>query len=422
VKDLASQVAHASSRLSVLVAKAWADNPEIGIARAVEHADEARITQAEGRLGPQLTLSAEANTYRISESAGDYSRNDHALTGSLTYSLYDSRLLGDLDLARSTKRESELTRLEAASDLAIRLISAYIEINNLREDMRAQEAERTLVMNLRDVNQRRLDGGIGVITDVTESDFRSKILATQIHALRQDIDVQLADLRRYSGDPRADARALGRDAPNLIPAGLDEARAELDTRNPSLMRARQALVSARLKRGIEGKAWRPTVDIVGEVSTARDQSDGVTWTTNTTSLLGMRMSMPLYTSGVLSAVEREMSALELKAEMDVRSVRDRLHGELARAYTELEKFNAQAEAYRLSLELALTVSERTRKSYLAGFRGNIDVINAQRQISEVGRDLAKARAGAVLAQARILALMGRLDEGSLRDLDRCFGS
>lgn len=407
-------------RLSILVAKAWAGNPEIASALASESADQARMDQARGRLMPQASLSVDATASRLSESAGTVDERYLTGRGSVSYPLYNPRLRANIDLADEILRNSRFARLEIASDLALRLITAYLELNNLREDIRALEFEKQLVENLQTVNQRRLEGGVGSITEVTESTFRSKLLDTQIQALLQDSEVQRAELRRLSGDQQADAGVLGEVVPRLVPQDREAAREAIEEHNPTLLRARQAIIQARIRTQTEARASRPNLDLIGQVDWSRDGSSGLGTTSQSSSSMSLQLTMPLYTGGVLAAAERESAALLAKAELDWHATRDRLHADLLRAYAELKKYEGQVESNSRSLELAMTVSERTRKSFMAGFRGNIDVINAQKQISEVGRDLTRARAGLVATQARILVLMGKLDDEALRAMSVWF--
>jgi outer membrane protein len=406
-------------RLSNLIQKAWLGNPEIASALATESAEQARLDQARGRLLPQATLTADATFSHLSESAGTVDERYLTGRGIVSYALYNPRLRADVDLADEARQDSRLARLETASDLALRLLTAYLEVNNLREEMRALQFEKQLVANLQAINERRLDGGVGSITEVTESRFRGRLLDTQIEALHQDVEVQRAELRRLSGDPSADAAVLG-EVSVLIPLDVATARRDMEERNPTLLRARQAITQAHIRLQTELHADRPNLDLVGQLDWGRDTSSGLGTASQTSSSMNLQLSMPLYTGGVLGAVEREMAALLSKTDLDWRATRDRLDSELLRAYAELKKYEGQVASNTQSLELAMTVSERTRKSFMAGFRGNIDVINAQKQISEVGRDLTKARAGLVATQARILALMGKLDDEAARAMDTWF--
>lgn len=407
-------------RLSELIKMALAGNPEIASALATESAEQARLDQARGRLLPQASLTADATASRVSESEGTVDERYMTGRGSVSYALYNPRLRANLDLADEALQDSRFARLETASDLALRLLTAYLEINNLREEMRALQFEKQLVANLQALNQRRLEGGVGSITEVTESTFRGKLLETQIQALFQDIEVQRAELRRLSGNSAADAAKLGEMSLRLIPLEMQAARLQMEEHNPTLLRARQAIAQARIRLHSESRAGWPNLDLVGQVDWGRDTSSGIGTASKTSSSMSLQLSMPLFAGGALGAVEREMAALLMKADLDWRATRDRLQSDLLRAYTELKKFEGQVTSNTQSLELAITVSERTRKSFMAGFRGNIDVINAQKQISEVGRDLTKARAGLVASQARILALMGKLDDEALRAMDAWF--
>jgi len=408
------------SRLSALVVRAWQENPEVAVSQASVLASQARLEQAQAELRPQVSLRADATLSRVD--GADYAVSENYMSGQLNavYPLYRPRLTRGVSVAEAQVGENREAALEAANALALQLISVYLDLNNLREDLRVIDAESALVDSLRVVNVRRLEGGIGANTEVAESEFRAKMVTSQGQALRLDIALLRDELRRLSHEAAADALELGVIGKRLVPDRLDAARELLEHHNPGLLRAREVTRQASLRRQAEADSRRPTLDVIGQVDVGRSTVTDAGTDTQTTRSVALQFDLPLYTGGLQAAREREMAAAETKATLEALALRERLLADLARAYAELEKAEEQIATYTEGLELARAVSERTRRAFLAGFRDNIDVINAQRQISEVGRDLAKARAGSVLAQARILALTGQLDGAALRALDAYF--
>jgi outer membrane protein len=70
-----------------------------------------------------------------------------------------------------------------------------------------------------------------------------------------------------------------------------------------------------------------------------------------------------------------------------------------------------------SLETAETSSktalEATQKGYQVGMRVNLDVLNAQAQLSQTQRDLAKARYDTLMISLKLRQLTGQLVQGDI---------
>jgi outer membrane protein TolC len=62
----------------------------------------------------------------------------------------------------------------------------------------------------------------------------------------------------------------------------------------------------------------------------------------------------------------------------------------------------------MSMSDAKKLLSITRKAFKAGNRSNIDVLNAQQQVTDVGGELIKSRVDYLRAQAQIMKLLGKL--------------
>lgn len=419
----AAESTQAAYSLTELVLSAWSGSPEIAGANAQEQAAQARIDRARGRRLPSLSLAASNITSRYSGESGTQ-RN---LIGSATLSLplYRPRLSSDIAVAESENSEAALARRDLAGNLALRIVTAYVGIINLYEDIQALESERRLVAEQHRSNRLRLEGGVATIIEVGESALRERIIGSQLAGLQRDIEAQLTELRRLSLNPQADTgrfREMGQ-MPDFIPDGPEQARSRMENENPALIRARQTVKTAQANQAAQSTGHLPTLDFIAQTGRQRSTLSGEALSSNqNTQEAGLLLAIPLYAGGTVSASTREAAALADKAGHDLAQTRDRLHAELSRAFVEKAKFDEQIESSQESLALANAVAEQTAKSFRAGIRSNIDLINAQRQISEVRRDLNKARAGQLLAQARILNLTGELDEARLQAMDRLFAA
>lgn len=404
---------------SALILHALQRSSEAMSGMADQNAAEARTDKARGALWPSLTANAYQSLTRDSETRS--TQKDLSGNFVLRLPLFQASSWMDLSLAQSGFDESRLARQEILADLADRIFTSYIGLLNTREEIRVYEHELSLLAEQRGINQRRLQGGVGTVTEVTESTLREQIVRKDLDTLRRDLETQRLELRQLVQDADADTGTLRETPLDMaidIP-GHDEAALEMARHNPTLARTTQAVVTAKTGVRRQTAMHLPTVELVGESGTLKSRIDGQTSVDNQrTHQLTLQVGVPLFAGGTVTAAERESRALVDKAEYDLQTVTIRLQTSLRSAYNDIGKYDEQRRLVEATLDTANAVADQTRRSFLAGYRTNNDLINAQRQVSEIRRDLNKARTGKLLAQFKAMLLTGKLDEALLHDLDR----
>ena len=78
------------------------------------------------------------------------------------------------------------------------------------------------------------------------------------------------------------------------------------------------------------------------------------------------------------------------------------------------------KAYEQALRSADQVVLSSKKSYLAGSRTVLDVLNAEQQRMAVVRDLAQVRYMYLISKIRLLALAGEADEKAVAEMNQLF--
>ena len=81
---------------------------------------------------------------------------------------------------------------------------------------------------------------------------------------------------------------------------------------------------------------------------------------------------------------------------------------------------AQVRALEVALKSSLSALESNKLGYEVGVRISIDVLNAEQQVFLTRRDLIKARFDALLAQLKLKAAVGALEEADLEEVNRLF--
>jgi outer membrane protein len=125
--------------------------------------------------------------------------------------------------------------------------------------------------------------------------------------------------------------------------------------------------------------------------------------------VGVQLNLPLYAGGSISARQKEAVLLEQKAREDLESARRAVTLAARQLFLGVQSGQAQVlalEAAESSSKLAL---EATQLGYRVGVRVNLDVLNAQTQLFQTQRDLARARYDVVVAALRLRQASGQLN-------------
>ncbi len=132
----------------------------------------------------------------------------------------------------------------------------------------------------------------------------------------------------------------------------------------------------------------------------------------------MQLNWPLYTGGATGNRIKETLSLEEKSRNDLEAARRGVAQGTRVAFFGVQSGMAQVlalEAAESSSKLAL---EATQLGYKVGVRVNLDVLNAQTQLFQTQRDLAKARYDVLVGGLRLRQASGQLTAGDVEALDR----
>jgi outer membrane protein TolC len=202
--------------------------------------------------------------------------------------------------------------------------------------------------------------------------------------------------------------------PNSLPDWI--ARAEQNS--PQITSLKAQLEVARLEVDKNQSGHFPTLDAIAQLS--RSQSESVSNTQNryNNASVGLQLSVPLFAGGAVSSSIRQALAARDRAEQLLEAGRRdlglRVHKEFRGLTENIPKISALEQALRSADQLLLSSS----RSFQAGSRTVVDVLNAEQKRTVVLRDLAQARYIYLMSNIRLLALVGAADAEAVRSINQ----
>ena len=141
---------------------------------------------------------------------------------------------------------------------------------------------------------------------------------------------------------------------------------------------------------------------------ARTNSDSVTSVNSRydNKVIGLQLSVPLYAGGYISSTVRQALATQERVQETLEATRRDLGVRVHREFRGMTEGAARIAALQQAVYSATQAVQSNRKSFEAGSRTTLDVLNAEQQKTLALRDLAQARYVYLLSRVRLQSLAG----------------
>ena len=127
--------------------------------------------------------------------------------------------------------------------------------------------------------------------------------------------------------------------------------------------------------------------------------------------------MPLYAGYAIENRVKETLLLEEKARNDVAAARRSVTQATRQAFFSVQSGQVQVKALEAAESSSQLALEATQLGYRVGVRVNLDVLNAQTQLFQTGRDLAQARYNVIVGELKLRQASGQLKIDDVRAAD-----
>ena len=385
-------------------------------ARALADSAPFRVEQSRALMRPSANLSGSAGRGETRPTVGaNYGSNAIAATLAGRQPLFNR---GNQATIAQSERSlvSSLADLDAAEqDLMLRVSQAYFDVLGAEDTLRTTRANKAAISEQLASAKRNFEVGTATITDTREAQARFDLATAQEIAADNDLVTKRIALDQLVGRTNVQPAQLA--VPMVLPATASTPVDELVNRaadeHPSVRRAQVAYDVARLETEKARAQAMPTIDAVASLQSGHGTvAAGITGN-NSGASVGIQLSMPLYAGGSIQNRIKETIVLEERSRNDLEAARRVVIQTTRQSYYTLQSSAAQVkalEAAEASSQLAL---EATQLGYRVGIRVNVDVLNAQSQLYQTKRDLARARYDTVLNGLRLKSAAGTLTEADL---------
>ena len=427
--------------LSGLGSPAWADtlqealalayrtNPSILAQRANQRALDETIVQARAGLRPSVDLTAGAE-YSFSQNGGGSTQvdtngdgvpdttvnvpasNNDSATGSasvgLSQTIWSGGRIGhgitaaeaNILAGRENLRDIEQTVLAS-------VIQAYADVIRDVEILRVRQSNLGVLRRQLDEASARFEVGEITRTDVAQSEARLAQSEADLANAQAQLSVSRATYAAVVGQAPGDLAPMPT-LPNL-PTDFDSALNVALTDNPGIRSAAYSLRAAEANVAAAKAEFLPSARLSSSYGGSSDLNRIADIVDNTAFRAGVTLSVPLFTGGLNGS--RVAQALERAnvAQINVEGERRTTLQTVSSAYAQSISARSTLAAGQEAVRAATVAAEGVRQEAQVGLRTTLDVLNQELELRSAEVTLATARRNEYVAQANLLAAMGRLE-------------
>lgn len=420
-----------SADLLQVYREALANDAQYAAARATVEAGREKLPQGLAGLLPVIGATAgtvwNENRYRVDgQPALEKDYNTHTYNVSLTQPLFRWQNVVQYGQAKWQVAQAEAVFAQASQDLVLRVAQAYFDVLYAQENLAAVRASKQAIAQQLEQAKRNFEVGTATITDTHEAQSRFDLVSAQELAGENDLEVKRYALRVIVGRELGELARLRADATLLPPQPASMEQWVVAAENDSFqVQAQQAAVEVAQREVERMRAGHyPTLDVVANygktnslLSASSSSSPGLETDARN---IGLQLSIPIYQGGAVSSRTREAIANRSAALSSLENIRRTATLNARQSFLGVVNGLAQIRALSAALVSGISALESNRLGYEVGVRINIDVLNAEQQVYVTRRDLAKARFDTLLAQLRLKAAVGTLEEGDLERINPLF--
>ena len=319
--------------------------------------------------------------------------------------------------------QAEANLANAQQDLALRVAQAYFDVLLAQDNVALSEAQKSAIDQQLAQAKRNFEVGTATIVDTLEAQARYDQSSAKEVADKYDLETKRRALQVLLGKlpdsltPLRDPLELAPPQPADIEAWVRAS--EQSSFTIASAKANYEFFAEEVAR--QRAAHLPTLDLSGSLSRSDSPTNAnppfVGPVVNTSSI-GLTLSVPIYSGGIIQSRVREALANRTRAEQDLENTRRTVAQAVRTNFLNVTSGIALVRALDQALTSTKSQLDSTILGRDVGVRTSVDVLNAQQQVFQARRDLQQARYIYLLSTLRLKAATGTLSDADMEAVNR----
>jgi outer membrane protein len=413
--------------LLALYRDARSSDPVYQSARAQYEATIERLPQARASYLPVVAGSASIFRNWVSrDSSPDLHYNTKTYAVTLSQPVFRLQNWIAIGQARQQVLQAGAVLASASQDLALRVAQAYFDVLLAQDNVALSGTQKTAIDQQLAQAKRNFEVGTATIVDTLEAQARYDQSVAKEIADRNDLEVKRRALQQLLGKLPDALTALREPLPlaEPQPADIEKWVATAAESNFQIAVARANYEIAQQEVARQRAGHLPTLDLTGSLARSDTPTNivpGLQGPVVNSSSIGLTLSVPIFSGGLVQSRVREALALSARAEQDLETTQRGVAQQVRAGYLNVTSGIAQVRALEQALVSTQSQLDSTILGRDVGVRTSVDVLNAQQQVFQTRRDLQQARYNYLLNTLRLKQAAGQLDEPDVQEVNGALG-
>ncbi len=367
---------------------------------------------------PAVTVSASVAEDQVNNKNPNRAKSDdYALSLNVNLPLYNQANRLRIDQSRERVEISGLELLQARQDLILRVANRYFDVLAARDAAEVARLEKIAIRRQMDLASDRLEVGLVTRTDLFDAKARFKQAEANEIMAHNNINNNIALLQQIIGATPQSLRPLSESAPLELPRpnDMDSWVDRALSNNVSLAVQSLELAIANTEIERQKSARLPVVSLDGghRQTDARGDSGPYSSSSGTTHL-SVQMRFPLYNGGLVKLKTRQAGLRYNQVESLLEQTRRTVSTQTTTAFLTTTSRISQVEALFEAITAGESALEAKEEGFNAGLTTNLDVLDAQRDLSRSRTDYLRARYDYIISVLELERAVGDLDEEDIK--------
>ncbi len=397
---------------------ALANDPVYQAAILGHSASALELPIAGAAFRPLITTSASVAEDRANnEGPNPKKSDDYALRLDINLPLYNKADRIRINQSRDRVEISGLELRQAKQDLILRVANRYFNVLAARDAREVARLEKIAIQRQMDLASERLEVGLVTRTDLFDAKARFKQAEANEILARNNINNDIALLQQIIGTvpqsllPLSESAPLELPRPNDIDIWVDRALSN------NVLLAIQSLELKIANTEIERQksALLPVVSLDGSHSQTDTRGDSGPFSGSSgATRLTVQLKFPVYGRGLVKLKTRQIALMYNQAERRLEQERRAVATQATTAFLTMASRVSQVEALFEAITAGESALEAKKEGFNAGLTTNLDVLDAQRDLSRSRTDYLRARYDYIISVLELERAVGDLDEEDIK--------
>jgi outer membrane protein len=413
-----SLASHADDLLS-LYQHALLASPELSGSQYALDITRAQEDQSFGKLLPQASLRGNYSGNQLKRETfkgSGYPGTSASIN--VRQPLFDLQAYLLMKSQQSLTARSEENLLAAHQQLIFDLVDRYVDALEASDKTEIISTELSStekqLARVKAMSERQM----ALVTDLYQLQAKVETLRSDLIVSQNDAHIALEKLRELTGEAVTGIQPVRLDTEQPAPEGnVDTWIEQISRNNPDIGALKHAVESADQSISAYQAGHLPRVELQASGSYSNTTYNNQQSPPYEVGTIGVEAMVPLYEGGITSARVREAEGRKGLGTSQLEQKKREMEKITRNAYLDMTISQARSQATDRALEASIKAKLAMEKGYELGVVTIIDLLNAQKQLSDARKNQRESRYRYFKTRTALLQQAGRLDVEELAKLN-----